>query len=139
MYMYQNMTKSLFMSRSPTAPRTIKGGPEVVEFDPSLAPPPPKQRKKKAPRVPEPQNPKKKHNREPKEEILTEAEFVKKYRKDAIKASWDPKVLRKCGKGAKEIFETMGCKFKHENTPMKEMQRQRQQKIDKGLIPDRRF
>ena len=128
------------MSLTPSVPRTVKGGPEVVEFDPSLAPPPPsKDRKKKGSQDLIPEKPKKKHNRNPKEEILTAAEFVKKYRKDALKASWNPKVLRKCGKGTKEIFQTMGCKFKHEKTPMKEMQRQRQIKIDKGLIKDRKF
>ena len=127
------------MSLDPTPPKTVKGGPQVVEFDPSTAPPPrARDRNKNNSAASRPEK-KKKYRKEEKEEILTEAEFVKKYRKDALKASFDPRVLRKCGKGAKEIFETLGAKFKHEKTPMKEMQRQRQIKIDKGLLPDKKF
>ena len=126
------------MSLTPAAPRTIKGGPAVVEFDPSTVPPP-RERRKKESRLPAPEKPKKKHNRQKEEEVLTEKEFVKKFSKEVVKASWDPKVLRKCGKGAKEILETLGCKFKQENIPMKERKKRLQQKIDKGEIEDRKF
>lgn len=117
-------------------PLTVKGGAEVVEFDPDSVP---QQKEREEKRKLKKTNIriKKKNNKE--KELKTSKEFVQMY-KDQIKVySWNPKDLRKCGKKSKEILASLGCKFKNDNIPFKVQQERRQQNVDKGLIPDRRF
>lgn len=117
-------------------PLTAKGGVEVVEFDPNNVP---QQKEPGKKRELKKTNIRLKKKIEKEKELKTSKEFVQMY-KDQIKVySWNPKDLRKCGKKSKEILSSLGCKFKNDNIPFKVQQERRQQKVDKGLLPDRRF
>lgn len=127
------------MSKNAAPALTAKSGVDVVEFDPSMAQPPkPKKNKSENP-PPKFMKDKQKNKNKKEEKQLTAKEFVEKYRREAMTASWDPAVLRKCGKGAKEILTSLGCHFKNENVPFAEQKKRRQHKINKGEIEDRRF
>ncbi|EAY21921.1 hypothetical protein TVAG_249810 [Trichomonas vaginalis G3] len=127
------------MSKKAAPALTAKSGVEVVEFDPSTAPPPKPRKPKTDNQPPKFIKDKKKKDFKKEEKPLTAKEFVDKYRREALTASWDPAVLRKCGKGAKEILTSLGCKFKNENIPFAEQKKRRQHKINKGEIEDRKF
>jgi hypothetical protein len=105
-------------------PPSVEGGPVVVEF----RAPEPKQSwsKPKIKREPERQmaNP----------ELLTAREFVEKYRREVKTASWDPKVLRKCGRGAEQILMTLGAHQHKESVPLREQARRRQLHLDQAEL-----
>ena len=112
------------------APLTVEGGPIVVEFannDANDRQP----RFKKAKTEP-------RENRE-KQDLLTAKQFVEKYRREAVTASWDPSVLRKCGRGAEEILISLGAEKRKEKVPMRELERRRQLMKDKEELEGTRF
>lgn len=123
------------MEGKKTKAKRAPAQPVVVEFNPDDAPPPKPRKQKNT--VPQKKTPKQRKEKE--EVVLTAKEFVKKYQKEAVTASWDPKDLRKCGKAAKEILTTLGCSFKNDNIPFKVLQQRRQHKINKGELPSRKF
>lgn len=114
----------------PREPKSVRGGPTVVEF----APEPPRQ-KRKTKLDPEIKPDKKKGK------LLTSKEFVDKYRHEVTTASWDPTILRKCGRGAEEILMTLGAPKKKEKVSFHELQRRKQLIIDKEELegPTDRF
>jgi len=109
-------------SKKVSKPDTIEGGPIIVEFK---EPPKPQVKKNNVPPKEIPKKKKKDDN------ILSAKDFVEKYRKEVVTASWDPKVLRKCGKGAKEILSTLGVHIPKENVPFKVQQRRRKARMEK--------
>jgi hypothetical protein len=104
-------------------PPSVPGGPVVVEF----APPPPKPKKKPRARL-EPEQ------QIAKQDLLTAKEFVDKYRREVVTASWDPAVLRKCGRKAEQILMTLGATQHKESVPMREQARRRQLHIDQAEL-----
>lgn len=112
-------------------PKTIDGGATVVEFVP-----PPIIKKNKMP------NKKVKievREKREKENLLTEKQFVEKYRREAITASWDPAILRKCGRGAEDILASLGAERHKEKVPMRELDRRRQLIKDKEELEGTAF
>ena len=97
-------------------PKTVKGGPAVVKFE---APEPQQKPKpKQKPKLePEQQNDRK--------ELLSAKDFVKKYQREVKTAAWDPKVLRKCGRGAEQILMSLGAHQHKEKVPMREQARRK--------------
>jgi hypothetical protein len=71
-------------------------------------------------------------------EALSSRDFVEKYRKEAITASWDPKDLRKCGKEAKKILGNLAVSMKQEKTPLpihlKKRKKEKEQQINSPRI-----
>ena len=100
-------------------PTTVQGGASVVKFEP---PPPPEPKRTK--------NPKPKPKLEPEQqkqrgELLSAKEFVKKYQMEVKTAAWDPKVLRKCGRGAEQILMSLGAHQHKEKVPLREQARRK--------------
>lgn len=60
-----------------------------------------------------------------KQNLLTEKEFVEKFRREVRTASWDPAKLRKCGRAAEEILMTLGAHQHKEKVPMRELARRK--------------
>lgn len=112
-------------------PTTPEGGPIVVEF----VPPPdrPKNVNKKKKVKIEPQDKKRKEN------LLSAEEFVNKYRREARTASWDPAILRKCGRGAEDILVSLGAERHKEKVPMRELDRRRQLIQDKEELEGAKY
>jgi hypothetical protein len=106
-----------------SAPETVPGGPTVVEFQ---APEPRPKRKPRARLEPQQQL--------AKENLLSAREFVDKYRREVVTASWDPSVLRKCGRKAEQILMTLGASKHKERVPMREQARRRQLRIDQAEL-----
>ena len=105
------------MEKTPPPPRVIKGGPLTVNFDPH-----------EQPKVFQPkETPIQKKNEQ---NLLTQKEFVKKFRNEVITASWDPAVLRKCGRGAEEILQTLGAPKKKVALPYSAIQQRREKKLE---------
>lgn len=110
-------------------PKTVRGGPKVMVFEAPEPVPKPQKKEKPPKKVIKPKV------KEPKRiEGLTEREFVDRYKNEVVTASWDPKVLRKCGKGAKDILKSLGAKIKPEKIPFKEQQRRRRIRLEKEAI-----
>lgn len=104
-------------------PKTVKGGPTIVVAA-AAVPPEPKERRGPKQKV------KPKPKLEPgqmnaKQGLLTAKEFVEKFRREVRTASWDPAVLRKCGRGAEEILKTLGAHQHKEKVPMRELARRK--------------
>lgn len=114
-----------------TKPKTIEGGPIVVEFVP-----PPIQKKSKMLNKKVKTEPREKKE---KENLLTEKQFVEKYRREVMTASWDPQILRKCGRGAEEILVSLGAERHKEKVPMRELDRRRQLIKDKEELEGTAF
>ncbi|KAK8899831.1 hypothetical protein M9Y10_002153 [Tritrichomonas musculus] len=112
-------------------PKTIEGGPIVVEFVP-----PPIVKKSKKPNIKAKIEPREKRQ---KENLLTAKQFVEKYRYEAVTASWDPAVLRKCGRGAEDILASLGAERHKEKVPMRELDRRRQLIKDKEELEGTAF
>ena len=112
-------------------PKTVEGGPVVVEF----VPPPIKNKTKKT-NVKAKIEPREKRE---KESLLTAKQFVEKYRREAATASWDPAVLRKCGRGAEDILVSLGAERHKEKVPMRELDRRRQLIKDKEELEGTAF
>ena len=58
-------------------------------------------------------------------ELLSAKEFVKKYQREVKTAAWDPKVLRKCGRGAEQILMSLGAHQHKEKVPLREQARRK--------------
>jgi hypothetical protein len=106
-----------------SAPPTVPGGAVVVEF----TPPPPKPKRKPRIRL-EPEQ------QIAKQDLLTAQEFVEKYRREAVTASWDPAALRKCGRKAEQILMSLGATQHKESVPLREQARRRQLHIDQAEL-----
>jgi leucyl aminopeptidase (aminopeptidase T) len=109
---------------SAASPTTVDGGPEVVTFEP---PPNPVRKPRPRPKL-EPRQ------QEAQQDLLSAKDFVIKYRREAITASWDPKVLRKCGRGAERILMTLGAHEHKEKVPMHELARRKQLLADQAAL-----
>lgn len=104
-------------------PKTVKGGPTVVVAA-AAVPPEPRQKKMERQKVkPKPKLEPEQMNA--KQNLLTAKDFVEKFRREVRTASWDPAVLRKCGRGAEQILMTLGAHQHKEKVPMREQARRK--------------
>ena len=114
------------MENTPPPPRVIKGGPLTVNFD-----------SHESPKIIQPkETPLQKKN----DQIeLTQKEFVKKFRNEVVTASWDPAVLRKCGRGAEEILQTLGATKKKIALPYSAIQQRREKRLEDEELEGTRY
>lgn len=112
--------------KAPPPPRVISGGPLVVDFNPNETP-----KKFKPKEIP--------IHKKAEQIQLTEKEFVKKYKNEVITASWDPAVLRKCGRGAEEILQSLGAPKKKVALPYSALQQRREKRLEDEELEGTRY